>query len=72
MKTITEKISLATVLIRWSNIPLQEKHSENVGGRYSYSVLFQCWSVGGNCYICGLISPLEDGMHHNVTGRSTA
>jgi membrane-bound inhibitor of C-type lysozyme len=65
MNTIIEKISLATVLMRNNNILLKESHSEPVGGRYSYSVLFQHWSVGGTCYIYGLISPLEDGMHHN-------
>jgi hypothetical protein len=65
MKTIIKKISLATVLIRWNTILLKGKlSSETIGGRYNYSVPFQCWSVGGACYIYGLIRPLEDGLHH--------
>ena len=64
-KTTIEKITLANVLIRRSTTMLKEKNSsQNVGGWYSYSVLFQSWSLSGTCYIYGLVSPLEKWLHH--------
>ena len=33
-------------------------------GWYSYSVLCHRWSVSGTCYIHGLVSPLEEWLHH--------